>query len=68
MNTLNKDTINGFYGMCVKRAEQGKIVPCQNEDISKIISHISKIISDNNFIYMSTDGEFIKLNKGELLK
>ena len=61
MNTLNKDTINGFYGMCVKRAEQGKIVPCQNEDISKIIS-------DNNFIYMSTDGEFIKLNKGELLK
>ena len=62
MNSLNKQSINGMFGMCVTKTEEGKIVPCKNEDIAKIISNICKNIRDKD-LYMDTDGTIIKLNK-----
>lgn len=56
MNSLNKQeikhTINGLFGMYVTKTKQGKIVPCKNEDIYKIIS--------DDILYMDTDGTLIK--------
>lgn len=59
MNSLKKHTINKLFGMCAIKTEQVKILPCKTEDIYKIIS-------DENFLYMDTDGTFI--TKKELLK